>query len=179
VKIIDIPLVVRSLAEVYGPLTDEAGDQRQQLAPTAPQLLAAMVLGVLEVHQHDLYRWDRDRDGGQAVPVDDLQTAEFAVCVSCGTIEREYFWCWTVRQLYVALVSTDETTPEAWQGWQDMAEAINRARAAYPPSVASAVIRSLNNPAYTVASRTNLLDTILACTPAVPAQVVSAERGPK
>lgn len=173
-KVIDIPLLVRSLTEVYGPLAEGADVGSPHV------LLAAMVAEVLDVHQHDLMRWDAAR--ACAVDVDDVAQAEFTICRSCGRIDREYFWCWTMRQLYVALANaTDQPArPETtWQGWHDMAEAIQRARAAYPAPVATAVIRALNNPAFSLGYRTSLLDAVITCTQAVPAQAVPAEGSPR
>jgi hypothetical protein len=173
-KIVDIPFLVRAITDVYGPLVEAADDLHQTHVPTAAELLAGMVRGTLEVHAHDLLRWDREQ--AQAVEVATVAEAEFAICKACGTIEREYFWCWTIRQLFVTLTSADEAKPEAWQGWQDMAEAINRARAAYPGPVASAVIRALNDPSSSVEFRTGLLDAVITCTPAVTARP-AADRG--
>lgn len=170
-KIIDIPALVRALADVYGP----AAEGPDVNSPHT--LLAAMLAEVLDVHRHDLMRWDADK--ARAIDVDDVAEAEFAICQSCGRIDREYFWCWTMRQLYVALASaTDQPDqPETWKGWHDMGEAIRRARAAYPAPVATAVIRALNNPAFTLGYRTSLLDAVITCTQAVPEQPIPAERG--
>lgn len=176
-KIIDVPLLVRAVADAYGHIPGETGNPDTRDTPR--ELLAAMVCEVLDVHQHDLYRWDSAQ--ARAIAVTDVGLAEFAICVSCGRIDREYFWCWTMRQLYVALVNTTDsgpsTTTEVWQGWHDMAEAIQRARAAYPPAVATAVIRALNNPTFSLAYRNSLLDAVITCTQAVPAQPATAEKG--
>lgn len=175
-KTVDIPLLIRSLTDVYlpEPASLDAGD-------TPHELLAAMVRAVLDVHQHDLYSWDSAN--ARAIETTDVTTATFAICRMCGSIEREYFWCWTVRQLYVTLANAydPELAPDpaagVWQGWRDMAEAVQRARAAYPAPVAAAVIRALNNPAYSLTFRTNLLDSVITCTQPVPAQATKAEKG--
>jgi hypothetical protein len=175
-KTVDIPLLVRSLTDVYAPepAALDAGD-------TPHMLLAAMVRAVLDVHHHDLFSWDSAN--ARAIETTDVTAAEFAICRTCGSIEREYFWCWTVRQLYVTLDNAYDPEPApgtqagTWQGWRDMAEAVQRARAAYPAPVATAVIRALNNPSYSLTFRTNLLDSVITCTQAVPVQAAKAEKG--
>lgn len=168
-KVLDIPALVRSLTDVFSPTNDNAGG-------TTPKLLALMVRDVLDVHRHTLLRWDKS----QARAIDtDVAGADFAICASCGSIEREFFWCPTIRQLYVTLCDAYEPPAAAdaglWQGWRDMADAVNRARAAYPPPVATAVIRALNNTAYSGTFRTNLLDAVITCTQAVPVQPARVE----
>lgn len=171
-KIVDIPFLVRAVTDVYGPLAEEADDQDQPHIPTACELLASMVRGTLEVHRHDLYRWEN----AQAVPVEDVHSAEFAICANCGTIERDFFWCWTVRSLFSSMAAADDAKPGAWQGRHDLGEAINRARATYPGPVASAVVLALNNPAHSTEYRTGLLDAVIGSTPSLPAQVISIDR---
>ncbi len=168
-KILDIPELVRSLVDVSLATTENIG-------ATAHELLAVMVRDVLDVHRHTLLRWDKS----QARAIDtDVAGADFAICASCGSIEREFFWCPTVRQLYVSLCETyDAPATAGAELWHDMAEAIRRARAAYPPPVATAVIRALNNHAYSASFRTNLLDAVITCTQAVPVQSARAEVTP-
>ena len=172
-KTTNIPLLVRSLTDVYAP----AADDHATIEETAHEVLAAMVRAVLDVHEHELYGWDSGN--ARAIPTDELHEAVFAVCKMCGSIQREFFWCATVRQLYVTLADACdlEARPGVWRGWNDMAEAIKRARAAYPGPVATAVVRALNNPAYSLVYRDNLLDAVITCTQAVPAQPSQAEKG--
>jgi hypothetical protein len=181
VKIIDIPALIGSLADVYGPTGDNAEMSTIDVGETPHELLAAMVRSVLDVHRHDLFVWDSSN--ARAIDTTDVGRAEFAICAACGMVQREYFWCWTIRGLYVTLTNAFDPDPDpvpgadtaVWQGWRDMAEAIKRARAAYPGPVATAVVRALNNPAYSLAYRTNLLDALLTCTQAVPAQPARVE----
>lgn len=171
-KIINIPGLVRSLTEVYAPTGDRATVEQ-----TPHEVLAAMVAAVLDVHQHQLYSWDSSN--ARAIETEDLHEAVFASCGMCGVIQREYFWCATVRQLYVTLADACElqARPGVWRGWRDMGQAIRQARSSFPAPVATAVVRALNNPAYSVAYRDNLLDAVITCTPAVPEQPSPAEKG--
>lgn len=168
-KIIDIPMLLSALVDVYGP---RAG--HSVISPC--EQLAAVVSGVIAVHHHDIYRWDAGTASAVQVQPDQLHLAEFAICASCGRIEREFFWCPTLRQAFADLCSLDDARPAQWPQWDDLAEALQRARHAYPPPVTTAVIRALTDPAFGVQFRSLLMDAVLASTASIPAQVISIDR---
>jgi len=167
-KIMDIPALLTALVSVYGV---RAG----HVLPSACEQMAAVLRGVLVVHHHDLYRWDAANAQALPITADELHLAEFALCASCGRIDREFFWCPTMRAMFGELCELDDPRPAIWPQWNDMAEAIERARAAYPPPVATAVIRSLTDVAFSAEFRTLLLDAILASTASVPARVIAID----
>lgn len=171
-KILDIPALLAAVVNVYGVRVGHA-------LPSPCEQMAAVLRGVLTVHRHDVYRWDPVNAKAVPVEADELRLAEFAICASCGRIEREFFWCPTVRQMFAELCELDELSelpPSGWPDSNDLAEAVERARAAYPTPVATAVIRSLTEAGFAGEYRTELLDAVLATTPSVPAQVIAIDR---
>lgn len=161
-KVTDIPLLLSAVAESYSTSSRELEDG--VTTPSAAAQLAAMVETVLGIHQHRLWRRNPDNPSGW-LTTDDVAVAELAECRACGEIDAELFWCKHLRQMFASYCELDLKLADSPADWPDLVEAIRAARSAYEGPIASAVIRSIVNPAHSPASRIELANAVLASTP--------------
>lgn len=162
-KITDIPLLLSVVADSCSMSTRDLGEDTH--TPSAAAQLGAMVSAVLAIHEHRLWRRNPAKPGGWLV-TDQVADAELAECKSCGEIDADLFWCRHLRTMFAAFCELDVqlTAPDEWP---DLVAAIHAARNAYEGPVANAVIRSITNPAHSPASRIDLVNAVLASTPAI------------
>jgi hypothetical protein len=165
VKSTNIPVLLSAIADSYSNATDET--EQGKLVPSGAAELAAVVRSQLEIHRHLLWRRDTRQPAGWEITTDPAQ-AEVAECSCCGEIDRDLFWCRHLRAMFAAVCSVDVGLPQQAPEWPNLTEAIRVARRAYEGPVASAVIRSITNPAYPAESRILLAECVLASTPRTP-----------